>query len=77
MTGKGKIVVKSKVIVKDTSLIIEEIPYEVNKADLVRKIDDIRLQKKIDGIVEVKDMSDRTGLSIVIILKKRFHLMLY
>lgn len=70
MTGKGKIVVKSKVIVKDTSLIIEEIPYEVNKADLVRKIDDIRLQKKIDGIVEVKDMSDRTGLSIVIILKK-------
>ena len=70
LTGKGKIVVKSKVIVKDTSLIVEEIPYEVNKADLVRKIDDIRLQKKIDGIVEIKDMSDRTGLSIVITLKK-------
>ncbi|HOO44204.1 MAG TPA: DNA gyrase subunit A, partial [Bacillota bacterium] len=66
MTGKGKIVIKSKVVVKDTSLIIEEIPYEVNKADLVRKIDDIRLQKKIDGILEVKDMSDRNGLAIVI-----------
>lgn len=68
--GKGKIVIKSKVSVKDTKLTIEEIPYEVNKADLVRKIDDIRLQKKIDGIVEVKDMSDRDGLSIVVILKK-------
>lgn len=69
-TGKGKISIKSKVKVEDTALIIEEIPYEVNKADLVRKIDDIRLKKKIDGILEVKDMSDRTGLSIVINLKK-------
>ena len=68
--GRGKIIIKSKVKVKDTSLIIEEIPYEVNKADLVRKIDEIRLQKKIDGILEVKDMSDRDGLSIVINLKK-------
>ncbi|MCK4551775.1 MAG: DNA topoisomerase IV subunit A [Tenericutes bacterium] len=69
-TGKGKIIIKAKVKVEDTSLIIEEIPYEVNKADLVRKIDDIRIQKKIDGILEVKDMSDRIGLSIVINLKK-------
>ena len=44
--GKGKIIIKSKVKVEDTALIIEEIPYEVNKADLVRKIDDIRIQKK-------------------------------
>ncbi|MCK5731521.1 MAG: hypothetical protein KAH13_00735, partial [Tenericutes bacterium] len=69
-TGKGKIIIKAKVKVEDTSLIVEEIPYEVNKADLVRKIDDIRIQKKIDGILEVKDMSDRVGLSIVINLKK-------
>ncbi|MBN2540960.1 MAG: DNA topoisomerase IV subunit A [Bacilli bacterium] len=68
--GKGKIVVKSKVHVQDTSLVIDEIPYEVNKSDLVRKIDDIRLQKKIDGIVEVKDMSDREGLQIIVTLKK-------
>lgn len=70
MTGKGKVVIKSKVTVKDTSLIIEEIPFEVNKSELVRKIDDIRIKKKIDGILEVKDMSDREGLSIVVTLKK-------
>ncbi|XMB72553.1 DNA topoisomerase IV subunit A [Mycoplasmatota bacterium WC30] len=69
-TGKGKVIIKSKVKVEDTSLIIEEIPFEVNKADLVRKIDDIRLKKKIDGILEVKDTSDRNGLCIVITLKK-------
>ncbi len=69
-TGKGKIVIKSKAEVKDTSIIITEIPFEVNKADLVRKIDEIRINKKIDGIVEVKDMSDRDGLQIVISLKK-------
>ncbi len=69
-TGKGKISIKSKVKVEDTALIIEEIPYGVNKADLVRKIDDIRIKKKIDGIVEVKDVSDRNGLSIIVNLKK-------
>jgi topoisomerase-4 subunit A len=69
-TGKGKIVIKSKVEVEDTSLVITEIPYEVNKADLVRKIDDIRLQKKIDGILEVNDLSDREGIRIAIKLKK-------
>jgi topoisomerase-4 subunit A len=57
-TGKGKIKIKAKVKVDDTSITIEEIPYEVNKADLVKRIDDIRIQKKIDGILEVKDMSD-------------------
>ncbi|MCK7488523.1 MAG: DNA gyrase subunit A [Bacillus subtilis] len=65
-TGKGRIVMKSKVAVSDTQLVVTEIPYEVNKADLVRKIDDIRLKKKIDGIVEVRDESDREGLRIVI-----------
>lgn len=69
-TGKGKIVIKSKAEIEDTSLVITEIPYEVNKADLVRKIDDIRLQKKIDGILEVNDLSDRDGIRIVIKLKK-------
>jgi topoisomerase-4 subunit A len=65
-TGKGRILMKSKVAVSDTQLVVTEIPYEVNKADLVRKIDDIRLKKKIDGIVEVRDESDREGLRIVI-----------
>jgi topoisomerase-4 subunit A len=69
-TGKGKVSIRAKVKVEDTSLIIDEIPYGVNKADLVRKIDDIRLKKKIDGILEVKDVSDREGLCIVIEIKK-------
>ncbi len=69
-TGKGRIVIRSQVEVKDTALIITEIPYEVNKADLVRKIDEIRLKKKIDGIIEVRDESDREGLRIVIDIKK-------
>ena len=69
-TGKGKISIKAKVKVEDISLVVSEIPYGVNKADLVRKIDDIRLSKKIDGILEVKDMSDREGLCIVIDIKK-------
>jgi topoisomerase-4 subunit A len=69
-TGKGKIVIKAKAEVEDTSIVITEIPYEVNKADLVRRIDEIRLQKKIDGILEVNDLSDREGIRIVIKLKK-------
>jgi len=69
-TGRGKVVIKSKVEVHDTELIVTEIPYEVNKADLVRKINDISLKKKIDGIVEVNDISDREGIRIVIKLKK-------
>ena len=70
MTGKGKVVIKAKAEIEDTSLVITEIPYEVNKADLVRRIDEIRLQKKIDGIVEVNDLSDRDGIRISIKLKK-------
>ncbi len=69
-TGKGKIVLKAKAEVEDTSIIITEIPYEINKSDLVRKIDEIRLNKKIDGILEVNDLSDREGIRIVIKLKK-------
>ena len=69
-TGRGRIVLSSKVEIKDTKLIITEIPYEVNKADLVRKIDDVRSKKKIDGILEVRDESDREGLRIVVDIKK-------
>ena len=53
-----------------TSLIVEEIPYEVNKANLVHKIDEIRIDKKLDGIAEVRDESDKDGLRIAIELKK-------
>ncbi len=73
-TGKGKIVVKSKYeIVKEkgkTNIVITEIPYEVNKAALVKKMNDIRIDKKIDGILEVRDETSRGELRIVIELKK-------
>ena len=68
--GKGKIILKTKGEIEDTSIVITEIPYEINKSDLVRKIDEIRINKKIDGILEVNDLSDREGIRIVIKLKK-------
>jgi topoisomerase-4 subunit A len=71
-TGRGRIIVKSKSEIDKQSIIITEIPYEVNKAVLVRRIDDIRIKKMIDGIQEVRDESDREGLRIVIDVKKDF-----
>lgn len=74
-TGRGKIVVRSKTSIVELrghreQIVVTEIPYEVNKALMVKKIDEIRALKKIDGISEVRDESDRNGLSIVIELKK-------
>ncbi|MEG0552889.1 MAG: DNA gyrase subunit A, partial [Carnobacterium sp.] len=74
-TGKGKVIVRSKTHIEELrggkqQIVINEIPYDVNKAMLVRKMDEIRLNKKIDGIAEVRDESDRTGLQIVVELKK-------
>lgn len=73
-SGKGKIIIKSKVRVETikgkTSIIIDEIPFEVNKAMLVKSIDEIRVDKKIDGMIEVRDESDREGIRIVIDVKK-------
>ncbi|MGC6767739.1 DNA topoisomerase IV subunit A [Enterococcus sp. LJL51] len=74
-TGKGKVILRSQTRIEDIKggkqqIIISEIPYEVNKAVLVKKIDEIRLSKKIDGIAEVRDETDRTGLQMVVELKK-------
>ena len=69
-TGKGKIIIKSKVSIEKNKIIIHEIPYEVNKALLVRKMDEIRIDKKLDGVTEVRDESDKDGLQIAIDLKK-------
>ncbi len=74
-SGKGKIIVRSKTEIEDLrggkqQIAISEIPYEVNKAALVRKMDEVRLNKKIEGIAEVRDETDRNGLRIVIELKK-------
>lgn len=74
-TGKGKIIVRSKVELEELrngrkELIVTEVPYEVNKSSLVKKMDELRADKKVDGIVEVRDETDRTGLRIAIELKK-------
>jgi len=74
-TGKGKIVVRSKVETEALrngrqQLVVTEVPYEVNKSSLVKRIDELRADKKVDGIVEVRDETDRTGLRIAIELKK-------
>ncbi len=73
-TGKGRIVVRSKCqIVPDkkfNTIIISEIPYEVVKQQLVKKMDEIRVSKEIDGIIDVRDESDRQGMRIVIEVNK-------
>ena len=73
-TGKGKIVVKSKYeVIKEKGkyqIVITEIPYEVNKALLVKKMNDIRIDKKIEGILDIRDETSRGELRIVIDLKK-------
>ncbi|EOB6861396.1 DNA topoisomerase IV subunit A [Staphylococcus aureus] len=74
-SGKGRIIVRSKVEEETLrngrkQLIITEIPYEVNKSSLVKRIDELRADKKVDGIVEVRDETDRTGLRIAIELNK-------
>ncbi len=74
-TGRGRIQVRSKTSIQEIrghrkEIVITEIPFEVNKAVLVKKMDEIRLNKEIDGIAEVRDETDRHGLSIVVELKK-------
>lgn len=72
-TGKGRVVLQSKYEFKKEKgkeqIIISEIPFDVNKQNLVSKIEGIRIDKKIDGIAEVRDETDREGLRIVIDLK--------
>lgn len=74
-TGKGRVVVRSRTEIETLrggkeQIIVTEIPYEINKAVLVKKIDDVRVNNKVPGISEVRDESDREGLRIAIELKK-------
>ncbi len=74
-TGKGRVVVRSKTEIEKLKggkeqIVITEIPYEINKANLVKKIDEVRVNNKVAGIAEVRDESDRDGLRIAIELKK-------
>ncbi|MDO4666336.1 MAG: DNA topoisomerase IV subunit A [Streptococcus sp.] len=74
-TGKGRIVVRSRTEIEKLKggkeqIVVTEIPYEINKASLVKKLDDVRVTNKVAGIAEVRDESDRDGLRIAIELKK-------
>ena len=73
-TGKGKVVVRSKCEIVEgktgSSIIVTEIPYEVIKSQLVKKISDIYLSRQIEGVVDVRDETGRNGLRIVIECKK-------
>ncbi|MGO3616655.1 MAG: DNA topoisomerase IV subunit A [Pseudolactococcus laudensis] len=74
-TGKGKVVVRSQTKIEELKggkkkIVVTEIPYELNKATLVKKIDDVRVNAKVAGIAEVRDESDRDGLRIAIELRK-------
>lgn len=74
-TGKGRVVVRSRTEIEKLKggkeqIVVTEIPYEINKAVLVKKIDDVRVNSRVAGIAEVRDESDRDGLRIAIELKK-------
>lgn len=74
-TGKGKVIIRGKAKVEEIrgnreQIVIDEIPFEVNKANMVKKVDELRIDRKVEGIAEIRDETDRTGLRIVIELKK-------
>lgn len=74
-TGKGKVIVRGRAEIErikggKEQIVIDEIPYDVNKATMVKRMDELRIDKKVEGIAEVRDETDRTGLRIVIELKK-------
>jgi DNA gyrase A subunit len=74
-TGRGRIVVRAKAHTEETergkiSIIVTELPYQVNKADLVKKISELAREKKIDGITDVRDESDRQGIRVVVDLRR-------
>ena len=74
-TGAGKVVIRAKTEIEEISksqdrIIVREIPYEVNKAELVKQMDMLRIDKKIEDILEIRDESDKDGLRIAIDLKK-------
>lgn len=74
-TGKGKIIIRAKTEIEEvaggkSAIIVTEIPYQVNKADLVARIADLVKDKKLDGIADLRDESDRKGLRVYIELKR-------
>jgi len=73
-TGRGKVVIRGKAIIEEVqgreSIIVSEIPYQVNKADMIKKTADLINDKKLEGISAIRDESDRNGMRIVYVLKR-------
>ncbi len=73
-TGRGKVVMRGKAEIEEVdgkeSIIVTEIPYQVNKADMIKKIADLVNDKKLEGISTIRDESDRNGMRIVFVLKR-------
>lgn len=73
-TGRGRVVIRAKANIEEVSgreaIIVEEIPYQVNKADMIKRTADLVNDKKIEGISEIRDESDRNGMRIVYELKR-------
>ncbi len=74
-TGRGRIILRAKANIENVrggrqNIIISEIPYQVNKANLIQKIADLVNEKKIEGITEIRDESDKDGMRIVVELKR-------
>jgi len=73
-TGRGRIVVRSKAEIEEVAgrecIIVTEIPYQVNKSDLIKKVADLVNDKKVEGISTIRDESDRNGMRIVFVLKR-------
>lgn len=74
MTGRGRIVMRGKAMFEEVDgrecIVVSEIPYQVNKADMIKKTADLVNEKKIEGISNIRDESDRNGMRIVYILKR-------
>lgn len=73
-TGRGRVVMRAKAIIEEVDgrecIIVTEIPYQVNKAEMIKKTADLVNEKKIDGISTIRDESDRKGMRIVYVLKR-------
>jgi DNA gyrase subunit A len=74
LTGRGRIVMRAKAVIEEVNgrecIIVTEIPYQVNKAEMIRKTAELVNDKKLDGISSIRDESDRNGMRIVYILKR-------
>ena len=73
-TGRGRVVIRGKAVIEEVqgkeSIVVTEIPYQVNKADMIKKTWDLVNDKKIEGISAIRDESDRNGMRIVYVLKR-------